>query len=68
MPYQGEPAGRWCVDLRVVDNDGKPVQVGEVGEIICQSPLATLVITKNLKPSTRRVPRRGFATGDPLFR
>jgi acyl-coenzyme A synthetase/AMP-(fatty) acid ligase len=30
----------WCVDLRIVDDDNNPVNVGEVGEIICQSPLA----------------------------
>jgi acyl-CoA synthetase (AMP-forming)/AMP-acid ligase II len=31
----------WCVDLRIVDDEGNPVKVGEVGEIICQSPLAS---------------------------
>jgi acyl-CoA synthetase (AMP-forming)/AMP-acid ligase II len=31
----------WCVDLRIVDDESKPVAVGEVGEIICHSPLAS---------------------------
>ena len=59
-------AGRpvWCVDLRIVDDDGKPVQVGEVGEIICQSPLATHGYYKNPDATNASFRDGWFYTGD----
>jgi acyl-CoA synthetase (AMP-forming)/AMP-acid ligase II len=59
-------AGRpvWCVDLRIVDDDGKPVKVGDVGEIICQSPLATHGYYKNLEATNASFRGGWFYTGD----
>ncbi|MGZ8522632.1 MAG: class I adenylate-forming enzyme family protein [Candidatus Binatia bacterium] len=59
-------AGRpvWCVDLRIVDDAGKPVQVGEVGEIICQSPLATHGYYKNPEATDASFRDGWFYTGD----
>ena len=36
-------AGRpiWCAELRIVDESVSPLPAGEVGEIICRSPLAS---------------------------
>ena len=59
-------AGRpvWCVELRIVDDAGRPVPVKEVGEIICKSPLATQGYYKN--PAATQVSFRDgwFYTGD----
>ena len=59
-------AGRpvWCVDLRIVDDAGKPVKVGEVGEIICQSPLATHGYYKNPEATNASFKDGWFYTGD----
>ena len=59
-------AGRpvWCVDLRIVDDAGKPVQVGAVGEIICQSPLAPHGYYKNPDATTASFRDGWFYTGD----
>ena len=59
-------AGRpvWCVDLRIVDDNGKPVKVGEVGEIICQSPLATHGYYKNPEATNVSFRDGWFYTGD----
>jgi acyl-CoA synthetase (AMP-forming)/AMP-acid ligase II len=59
-------AGRpvWCVDLRIVDNENRPVQVGEVGEIICQSPLASHGYYKNPEASNASFRGGWFYTGD----
>lgn len=59
-------AGRpvWCVDLRIVDDSGKPVKVGEVGEIICQSPLATHGYYKNPDATNASFKDGWFYTGD----
>jgi len=59
-------AGRpvWCVDLRIVDDDGKPVKVGEVGEIICQSPLATHGYYKNPEATNASFRDGWIYTGD----
>ena len=59
-------AGRpvWCVELRIVDEAGKPVPTKEVGEIICKSPLAAQGYYKNPE-ATQAVFRDGwFYTGD----
>lgn len=59
-------AGRpvWCVDLRIVDDDGSPVKFGEVGEIICQSPLATHGYYKNPEATNASFKDGWFYTGD----
>lgn len=66
MARKPNAAGRpvWCVDLRIVDDDNHPVKVGEVGEIVCQSPLATHGYYKN--PEATNASFRGgwFYTGD----
>jgi acyl-CoA synthetase (AMP-forming)/AMP-acid ligase II len=54
----------WCVDLRIVDDDGKPVKVGDVGEIICQSPLATHGYYKNTEATNVAFLNGWFYTGD----
>jgi acyl-CoA synthetase (AMP-forming)/AMP-acid ligase II len=59
-------AGRpvWCVDLRIVDENGAPVKVGETGEIICQSPLATHGYYKNPEATDSSFRDGWFHTGD----
>ena len=59
-------AGRpvWCVDLRIVDANGTPVKVGETGEIICQSPLATHGYYKNPEATDASFRDGWFYTGD----
>ncbi len=54
----------WCVDLRIVDDEGKPVNVGDVGEIICQSPLATHGYYKNPEATNASFRAGWFYTGD----
>jgi fatty-acyl-CoA synthase len=54
----------WCVDLRIVDENDKPVRVGEVGEIICQSPLATHGYYKNPEATNASFRDGWFYTGD----
>ena len=65
-PDKANSAGRpvWCVDLRIVDDAGKPVQVGDVGEIICQSPLATHGYYKNPEATNASFRDGWFYTGD----
>jgi acyl-CoA synthetase (AMP-forming)/AMP-acid ligase II len=59
-------AGRpvWCVDLRIVDENDKPVRVGAVGEIICKSPLATHGYYKNPEATNAAFLNGWFYTGD----
>ena len=59
-------AGRpvWCVDLRIVDADNQRVKIGEVGEIICQSPLATHGYYKNPDATSASFRDGWFYTGD----
>jgi fatty-acyl-CoA synthase len=66
MAAKPNAAGRpvWCVDLRIVDGDGKPMKVGEVGEIICQSPLATHGYYKNPEATNASFRDGWFYTGD----
>src|ERR1041385_8545860 len=42
-------AGRpvWCTELKIIDEAGQPMAVGEVGEILTKSPLATQGYYKN---------------------
>ena len=64
----GKPnaAGRpvWCVEMRIVDDNNKPVGVNEVGEIICQSPLATQGYYKNPEATNASFRDGWFYTGD----
>jgi acyl-CoA synthetase (AMP-forming)/AMP-acid ligase II len=66
MDAKPHAAGRpvWCVDLRIVDDGGKPVKVGDVGEIICQSPLATHGYYKNPEATNASFRDGWFYTGD----
>ena len=66
MASKPNAAGRpvWCVDLRIVDDDNQPVKVGEVGEIICQSPLATHGYYKNPEATNASFRDGWFYTGD----
>jgi acyl-CoA synthetase (AMP-forming)/AMP-acid ligase II len=61
-----DAAGRpvWCVDLRIVDENNKPVGVNEVGEILCQSPLATQGYYKNPEATQASFRDGWFYTGD----
>ena len=66
MDAKPNAAGRpvWCVDLRIVDDHNDPVKVGEVGEIICQSPLATHGYYKNPEATNASFRDGWFYTGD----
>jgi len=66
MARKPNAAGRpvWCVDLRVVDDDNQAVKIGEVGEIICQSPLATHGYYKNPEATNASFRDGWFYTGD----
>jgi acyl-CoA synthetase (AMP-forming)/AMP-acid ligase II len=59
-------AGRpvWCAELRIIDDAGKPLAVGEVGEIICKSPLATQGYYKNPAATGASFRDGWFHTGD----
>jgi acyl-CoA synthetase (AMP-forming)/AMP-acid ligase II len=54
----------WCVDLRIVDEKNNPVAVNEVGEIICQSPLATEGYYMNPEATNASFRDGWFYTGD----
>ena len=66
MAAKPNAAGRavWCADLRIVDDQDKPVKVGDVGEIICQSPLATHGYYKNPEATNASFRDGWFYTGD----
>jgi acyl-CoA synthetase (AMP-forming)/AMP-acid ligase II len=66
MDHKPNAAGRpvWCVDLRIVDESDQPVKVGEIGEIICQSPLATEGYYKNPEATNASFRDGWFYTGD----
>ncbi len=52
------------IDIKIVDDQGKSVAVGEVGEIIIKSPVTMKGYFKN-QPATKKVLRNGwFFTGD----
>ena len=59
-------AGRpvWCVELRVVDDKNNSVAVNAVGEIICQSPLATQGYYMNPEATNASFRDGWFYTGD----
>ena len=54
----------WCVDLRIVDDNNSPVAVNEIGEIICQSPLATEGYYMNPEATNASFRDGWFYTGD----
>jgi acyl-CoA synthetase (AMP-forming)/AMP-acid ligase II len=54
----------WCVDLRIIDDKNNPVAVNEVGEIICQSPLATTGYYMNPEATDASFRDGWFYTGD----
>jgi acyl-CoA synthetase (AMP-forming)/AMP-acid ligase II len=66
MDHKPQAAGRpvWCVDLRIVDDSGQLVRVGEIGEIICQSPLATEGYYRNPEATNASFRDGWFYTGD----
>jgi acyl-CoA synthetase (AMP-forming)/AMP-acid ligase II len=66
MDSKPNAAGRpvWCVDLRIIDDNNNLVKVGEVGEIICQSPLATHGYYKNPEATDASFRDGWFYTGD----
>ncbi len=66
MEAKPNAAGRpvWCVDLRIVDDHSNPVKVGDVGEIICQSPLASHGYYKNPEATNASFRDGWFYTGD----
>lgn len=51
-------------ELRIVDDNDHPLKVGEVGEIICQSPLATHGYYKNPEATNASFRDGWFYTGD----
>src|ERR671918_45447 len=69
MDTKPDSAGRpvWCVELRIVDDSGAPVRVREVGEVICQSPLATHGYYKNPEATSASFRDGWFYTGDLGF-
>jgi hypothetical protein len=54
----------WCVDVRIVDDQNNPVAVNEIGEIICQSPLATEGYYMNPEATNASFRNGWFHTGD----
>jgi acyl-CoA synthetase (AMP-forming)/AMP-acid ligase II len=66
MDTKPDSAGRpvWCVELRIVDDNGKPLSVNAVGEIVCQSPLATHGYYKNPEATNASFRDGWFYTGD----
>ena len=66
MNSKPNAAGRpvWCVELRIVDHDGKSLGVKEVGEIVCLSPLATHGYYKNPEATNASFRDGWFYTGD----
>jgi acyl-CoA synthetase (AMP-forming)/AMP-acid ligase II len=66
MDYKPDAAGRpvWCVDLRIVDDRDCPMKVREIGEIVCQSPLASEGYYKNPEATNASFRDGWFYTGD----
>jgi fatty-acyl-CoA synthase/long-chain acyl-CoA synthetase len=66
MDSKPNAAGRpvWCVELRIVNDNDHPVKIDEVGEIICQSPLATHGYYKNPEATNASFRDGWFYTGD----
>ena len=58
----GKPV--WCVELRILNDAGNLVKVGEAGEIVCRSPLATHGYYKNPEATNASFRNGWFHTGD----
>ena len=58
----GKPV--WCVELRILADAGNPVKIGEAGEIVCRSPLATHGYYKNPEATDASFRDGWFYTGD----
>ena len=54
----------WCVELRILDDADNPVKIGEAGEIVCRSPLATHGYYKNPEATNTSFRDGWFYTGD----
>src|ERR1051325_1587402 len=59
-------AGRpvWCVELRIASDKDEPLNVGDVGEIVCRSPLATHGYYRNPEATNASFRDGWFYTGD----
>jgi acyl-CoA synthetase (AMP-forming)/AMP-acid ligase II len=66
MESKPNAAGRpvWCVELRIVDDNNNPLPVNGVGEIVCQSPLASHGYYKNPEATNVSFRDGWFYTGD----
>jgi acyl-CoA synthetase (AMP-forming)/AMP-acid ligase II len=66
MERKPNAAGRpvWCVDLRIIDDHDRPAAAGEIGEIVCRSPLATHGYYKNPEATNASFRDGWFYTGD----
>ncbi len=54
----------WCAELRIIDESGSPLPVGQVGEIICKSPLASQGYYKDTNATDLSFRDGWFHTGD----
>ncbi len=59
-------AGRpiWCAELRIINESGSPLPEGEVGEIICRSPLASQGYYLNSNATELSFREGWYHTGD----
>jgi acyl-CoA synthetase (AMP-forming)/AMP-acid ligase II len=66
MATRPASAGRpvWCTELKIIDEAGRPMPVGEVGEILTKSPLATQGYYKNAAATEASFRNGWFHTGD----
>ncbi len=66
MAAKPASAGRpvWCTELKIIDEAGRPLAVGEVGEILTKSPLATQGYYKNPAATEASFRDGWFHTGD----
>ena len=66
MDSKPNAAGRpvWCVELHILDDNNNPLPVNKVGEIVCQSPLATHGYYKNPEATSVSFRDGWFYTGD----
>ena len=54
----------WCAELRIIDESGSLLPVGQVGEIICKSPLASQGYYKDTDATDLSFRDGWFYTGD----